>query len=223
MTQDDIIPSWKKNASEWIRAMEENSIPSRKFTNKAILDTLAGLNLVKLVDIGCGEGWLTREIAGTGVEAVGLDAIDTLILEAQRKGKESYHVFTFEDIIAGTDLPNAPFDAAVFNFCLYLENGLQSLLENTLKAINPNGYVIIQTLHPYFLIQNGLQYKSQWLSDSWKGLPGNFEDGHAWYARTFEDWSKILVNIERTHFSLEEVVSDQQLPVSLIIKIQKGL
>lgn len=221
MTQDDIIPSWKKNASEWIKAMEENSIASRKFTNRAILNTLVNLNPKKLVDIGCGEGWLTREIADTGAEAVGLDAIEALILEARRKGKESYHVFTFEDIISGKDLPNSPFDVAVFNFCLYLENGLQPLLENTLKAINPNGYVVIQTLHPYFLLQGELPYKSQWLSDSWKGLPGNFTDGHAWYARTLEDWSKILASIENTNYSVEEVVNDQQMPVSLIIKIQK--
>ncbi len=221
MTQDDIIPSWKKNAAEWIKAIEENSIASRKFTNKAILDTLVSLKTKKLVDIGCGEGWLTREIARTGVEAIGLDAIEALILQAKQKGKESYHVFTFEDIIAGKNLPNAPFDAAVFNFCLYLENGLQPLLENTLKAINSNGYLIIQTLHPYFLIQNGLPYQSQWLSDSWKGLPGNFTDGHAWYARTFEDWSKNLVSIENTNYSFEEVVNDEQTPVSLIIQIQK--
>nr|WP_298927908.1 class I SAM-dependent methyltransferase [uncultured Allomuricauda sp.] len=217
----DIISSWEKNASEWIKVIQDNQIPSRKFTNKAILKTVASLNCEKFVDIGCGEGWLTREISRMGFHTVGFDAIEDLIAEAKKKDSGDYHVFTFEDIIEGNPIPHAPFDAAVFNFCLYLEDGLQKLLKNTLKSISHNGYIIIQTLHPFFLIQSGLAYKSQWLSDAWKGLPGNFEDGHSWYARTFENWSEILGSLEKVKVNFQEVLNDDEKPISLIIKIKK--
>lgn len=217
----DIISSWEKNASEWIKVIQHNQIPSRKFTNKAILDTIASLDCKNFADIGCGEGWLTREISKLGVQTVGFDAIEGLIEEAKKKDSGSYHVLTFEEIIKGNPLPNAPFDAAVFNFCLYLEEGLQKLLENTLKSISQNGAILIQTLHPFFLIQNGLAYKSQWLSDAWKGLPGNFEDGHSWYARTFENWSEILATLKDVNITFQEVVNEDEKPISLIIKIKK--
>lgn len=217
----DIISSWEKNASEWIKVIQENQIPSRKFTNKAILETAANLDCKKFADIGCGEGWLTREISKMGFQAVGFDAIEDLIVDAKKKGTQDYDVLTFEDIIEGNPIPYAPFDAAVFNFCLYLEEGLQKLLENTLKSISNNGYIIIQTLHPFFLIQSGLPYKSQWLSDAWKGLPGNFEDGHSWYARTFENWMQILGTLKEVKVDFQEVLNDDEKPISLIIKIKK--
>lgn len=217
----EIINSWEKNASEWIKTVQSNAIPSRKFTNPAILETLKTLEGQKIVDVGCGEGWLTREMGKMGWEATGIDAIETLIQEAKNKGPEAYHVLTFEAIVAGTPIPNGPFDAAIFNFCLYLKEDLVPLLENTLKHISEKGSIIIQTLHPYFLIQNELAYQSQWLSDSWKGLPGNFEDGHSWYARTLEDWVSELNCIEGIQFSLKEIVNNEKKPVSLLIKITK--
>ncbi|MBS9461449.1 methyltransferase domain-containing protein [Flagellimonas sp. 389] len=217
----DIISSWEKNATEWIKVIQGDGIPSRKYTNRAILDIISKIACEKIVDVGCGEGWLTRELSKMGMNATGLDAIESLLIEARKKGTENYHTFTFEDIIAGKTIPNAPFDVAVFNFCLYLGEDLEMLLKKTLDGISDNGTLLIQTLHPFSLIQNGFPYKSQWLSDSWKGLPGNFKDGHAWYARTFEDWIALISNLENVHFSTKEVLNEEQKPVSLILKIDK--
>lgn len=217
----EILDSWNKNADEWIKVIQNDAIPSRKFTNKAILEMVSELDGKKMVDIGCGEGWLTREMGKLGWEATGLDAIESLVLEAQKKSDESFHVLTYEEIIDGKPMPNASFDAAVFNFCLYLKDGLTELLSNTLKQLSPNGTLVIQTLHPFFLLQNGLPYKSQWLSDSWKGLPGDFTDGHSWYARTLEDWVAELNRLENINFSMKEIANDEEKPISLIIKINK--
>ena len=217
----EILDSWNKNADEWIKVIQNDAIPSRKFTNKAILEMVSELDGKKMVDIGCGEGWLTREMGKLGWDATGLDAIECLVLEARKKSDESFHVLTFEEIIDGKPMLNAPFDAAVFNFCLYLKDGLRELLLNTLKQLSPNGTIVIQTLHPFFLLQNGLPYKSQWLSNSWKGLPGDFTDGHSWYARTMEDWVAELNRLENINFSMKEIVNDEEKPISLIIKIKK--
>ncbi|SDQ60319.1 class I SAM-dependent methyltransferase [Flagellimonas zhangzhouensis] len=218
---DAIKSSWNKNAEEWVKIIQNDGIPSRKFTNPAILEVIKELKGNTIVDIGCGEGWLTRELKKFGWKATGLDATEDLIKEARKQSDQTFEVFTFEDIIQGEKLPNAPFDAAIFNFCLYLKDGLLELLSNTLKQLTSNGSLVIQTLHPYFLLQNDLAYKSQWFSDSWKGLPGNFTDGHAWYARTMEDWIKELNKIEHFQFNIKEVLNDEEKPISLIIIIKK--
>ena len=217
----DTITSWEKNASEWIKIIQNDSIPSRKFTNKAILDAVRELKGKKVVDIGCGEGWLTREMGKMGWEATGIDAIQSLISEARKKSSDSFYVGTYEDIMAEKTIENGPFDAAVFNFCLYAKDNLPLLLGNTFKQITHAGSIVIQTLHPFFLVQNGFTYKSQWLSDSWKGLPGNFTDGHAWYARTLEDWILEINNLKNVRFTIKEILNDEGNPVSLIIKITK--
>ncbi len=218
---DDIIASWEKNAKEWINVIQNRRIPSRKFTNAAILRLLGSLKGEKIIDVGCGEGWLTREMGKMGWEAAGVDAIETLIVEARKNSSDSYHLLTYEAIIAGTPIPGHPFDVAVFNFCLYQKEGLISLMANTLQQLTPKGVVVIQTLHPFFLLQLGLPYKSQWLQDSWKGLPGDFTDGHAWYARTMEDWSKDLNRLKNIQWGIKEVLNNEGTPVSLMIKIEK--
>lgn len=217
----DIITSWEKNAHEWIAVIQNQSIPSRKFTNRAILKTISDLNVNKVADLGCGEGWLTREMSALGLHAVGFDVTEALLKEARKSGTECYYQLSFEAIISEVLIPEEPFDAAIFNFCLYIKEGLVPLLQQMLTKLIPNGYLVIQTLHPFFLIQNGFEYKSQWLSNSWKGLPGNFQEGHSWYARTFEDWINLISSLENTAFEIQEIKNEENNPISLILKIKK--
>lgn len=218
---NEIKASWNKNAQEWIKTIQNNAIPSRKFTNPAILEAIKEVRGNTIVDIGCGEGWLTREMKSLGWTATGLDATEDLIIAAREQSNQTFEVFTFEDIIKGEKMPNPPFDAAIFNFCLYGKEDVVPLITKTLNQLTTEGTVLIQTLHPFFLIQNGLAYKGQWVSDSWNGLPGNFTDGHSWYARTMEDWVQELNQIEHIEFNIKEILNDDDKPISLIIKINK--
>ncbi|WP_422860356.1 class I SAM-dependent methyltransferase [Flagellimonas sp. S174] len=217
----EIIDSWEKNAKEWSKIIQNHGIASRKFTNKAILNAIMNTKASKVGDFGCGEGWLTREMNKMGMVAYGFDAIQALLEDAEQNGPGEYHQLTFEDIIAGKPIPHSTFDLVVFNFCIYLKDGLSQLIENTLKVINPKGFILIQTLHPFFLVQNGMKYKGQWISDSWKGLPGNFIEGHSWYARTLEDWVSVLASIKEVDFTIKEITNDEGQPISLVIQIQK--
>lgn len=213
---NDIIKSWNKNAFEWIKVIDNADIESRKFTNKAILDLIGNSPAIKILDVGCGEGWLTRSLGTMGKFVVGLDAIPELLENAKIKGDGTYYQMSYEDIILGKPIPESPFDAAVFNFCLYQREGLSQLLKQVKKSLSENGYIAIQTLHPYFLLQNNLEYKSQWINDSWKGLPGNFSDGHSWYARTFESWMSTFKKAGLQLHQLQEVTNDDNKPISII-------
>lgn len=217
---EKIIASWSKNAAEWVRIVEENQIESRKFTNQAIVDELEKVTGNKIVDIGCGEGWLTRAMTKMGKTAVGLDATLGLLAYARWKGQETYHEMTYAEIINGVRIPEAPFNMAVFNFSLYQSDGLDALLNATKKQLDHNGEILIQTLHPFFLFDHGLEYKSQMVSNSWKGLPGNFIDGHEWYARTLEDWTKVVIEAGLQLLGIKEILNSQKRPVSLILRLR---
>ena len=214
--ENNIIKSWNKNALEWIRVIDNADIESRKFTNNAILDLIGNSPAIKILDVGCGEGWLTRSLGAMGKSVVGLDAIPELLENAKIKGDGTYYQMSYEDIILGKPIPEAPFDAAVFNFCLYQREGLGQLLKQVKKSLSENGYIAIQTLHPFFLLQNDLGYQSQWINDSWKGLPGNFTDGHSWYARTFESWISVFKKAGLQLHQLQEVTNHDHKPISVI-------
>ncbi len=214
--ENEIINSWQKNAVEWARIIDSGEIASREFTNKAIVNTIANITAVKILDIGCGEGWLTRAMNLIGKKAVGIDAIEKLLDIARTKGSETYYQMSYEDIIKEIPIPEAPYDAVVFNFCIYQEVGLVNLLKQIKKVLIKNGQFVIQTLHPFFLVQNKLDYKNQWIHDSWKGLPGNFIDGHSWYARTYENWVTVFKESDLQIVEIKEVCNKNQQPVSVV-------
>ena len=220
---NEVLASWEENANEWIKVINSKRIPSRKFTNKAIVRLLSELPVSKVLDCGCGEGWLTRSMTENGKIAVGADATLALIEKARKEGPEHFYQLSYEDIIAGESIPESPFEAAVFNFCLYSKDGVVDLMKNIKKSISENGFIVIQTLHPFFLKEQKLDYKSQWIDDSWKGLPGNFTNGHPWFARTFGDWVSVFEASGLQLHELTEVTNSELAPISVIFVLKHAL
>ncbi|WP_149276469.1 class I SAM-dependent methyltransferase [Pareuzebyella sediminis] len=218
MMDSKIKKSWNTNAEEWIRVIEGEQIGSRRFTNQAILRVIGQLPAKRLLDVGCGEGWLTRSLTALGKTAVGMDATETLLAHARNQGSEQYYQVTYEALMEGQRLNEAPFDAAVFNYSIYQKEGLPLLLQQVRNHLTENGQLIIQTVHPFFLVQQNLGYTSQMIEDAWKGLPGNFSEGHAWYARTLEDWVAVIIEAGMHLRDLVEVKDHEERPVSLILR-----
>lgn len=216
---DQILRSWKINSEEWIKLLRDEGIASREFTNKAILHKVDEYKPKKILDLGCGEGWLTRALSQQGYSVTGIDGTEDLIIEARSKGIQNYYHLTYEEIKAGKMVPEAPYDMVIFNFSLY-EQDLQELLETLKENLTKDGLIVIQTIHPYFLIQNGLGYRSQWIQDSWKGLRGNFKESHAWYARSLADWLKLFANCRFKIADIYEPTGKENIPVSIIFTIK---
>jgi 2-polyprenyl-3-methyl-5-hydroxy-6-metoxy-1,4-benzoquinol methylase len=84
--EEQIIDSWNKNALSWTRVIREKQIESRVLvTEKAILETVIELNPITFLDVGCGEGWLCRELFSKGIDGWGVDASADLIEAARHE------------------------------------------------------------------------------------------------------------------------------------------
>lgn len=219
MKNASIFESWSVNANEWIRIMDDNAILSRKYTNLAIVNQVKKHAFTKILDVGCGEGWLTRALSDQITEVIGIDAIDALIKNAQQKGPQYFYKLTYEEIISGASIPQSPYDGIVFNFSLYQKEEVQDLLNALKRILFRDGKIIIQTLHPDFLRSQKGNYQSQWIEDSWKGLPGNFTNPHQWYARTLEDWIEVFTHCNLSVEDITEVTNDQNELLSIIFTL----
>ena len=219
---DDILKSWAKNAGEWNRVLDEQIIESRKHTNASIADTVRSYHLSSILDFGCGEGWLTRALSSDDCMVYGADAIEELLILARSKGGQKYFKLSFEEVIKGDLIPGSPYEGVIFNFCLYLNEGLPQLLKQTSNHLTNDGLIFIQTLHPVMIRELNIPYKSQWIDDAWKGLPGHFSDGHPWYARTFSDWFETFQKASLILCELKEVVNAEGKPLSVIFILKRN-
>ncbi len=217
-----ILHSWETNAAEWIATLQQAAIASRRVTNPAIVEAILQHRPTSVCDIGCGEGWLTRTLAAKGIDTVGVDGTPALVVHAQQTSSEPYHVLSYEEIIEGAPLPQAPFEAAVFNFCLYQEEETPLLLKAVAQQLKGKALVFIQTLHPFaFAQQTEIPYKNQWFSNAWQGLSGSFTDPHAWYFRTMGGWMQALEQAGLRLLNLLEPLAEEgERPVSTIFIAQ---
>ncbi|MBC6400511.1 MAG: methyltransferase domain-containing protein [Ekhidna sp.] len=212
---------WEENSNEWIRLVESGLISSRKVTNSAIIKVLLNYSFKRVCDVGCGEGWLVRELIMNNKVANGIDAAQGLIEFAKNRGEGNYSIQTFEDIISGELLKNGPYDAAVLNFCIYEKKSTPDLLRSIAEQLEGNKYIFIQSLHPWVISKFNKPYKDQWLDNSWAGLDGKFVSTHSWYYRTFSGWQKLIRNAELEVVDLVEPLSDSNEPLSIIYVLWK--
>ena len=198
-----IIKSWELNAKKWIKTIENDEIESRRLaTNAAMLASILKKQPIKVLDIGCGEGWLVNTLAKHKIQATGVDAVADLIKNAKSKGKGKFKVATYEELTAGISFKNGPFDLISINFALFENRKTEKLIKKLPQYLAKNGTIIIQTLHPLATIENQ-PYKSEWRTDSWKGLKRNFTQPHKWYFRTLGGWVKLF---KKAGLNLEELL-----------------
>ena len=85
LSDEKILASWHNNAMPWTTAVREHQIASRRLvTDLAIIDAVLSFAPASVLDLGCGEGWLTRALAHVGIAASGVDAVAELIEQAKQ-------------------------------------------------------------------------------------------------------------------------------------------
>lgn len=221
--EQDIIQSWQANAGNWIRIIETDGIQSRKIaTNKAIIDIVSAHQPASVLDIGCGEGWLARELAHRGMTMSGVDAIPELIEKAKEKVKGNFVAASYEDIAGHATSLQGPFDAIVINFALIGKESTENLLKALPAYLSPGGHLFVQTLHPHSRKQMD-DYESGWKPGSWDGLGDQFTQPYQWYFRTLEDWLQLLNSSGFTKIHFTEPLhpqTRQQLSVIFVCTIK---
>jgi 2-polyprenyl-3-methyl-5-hydroxy-6-metoxy-1,4-benzoquinol methylase len=185
----EIIDSWHKNATPWIVAIQEHQIESRKLvTDRSIIDAVVSQNGKTILDLGCGEGWLTRELSARGLEVLGVDIVSTLIDRAMITSADRFKLVTYAEIATGK--LDQKFDVVVANFSLFGDESVTDLFRSIPLLLNPQGSFIIQTLHP-MISSEDLTYVDGWRSSTWDGFSDDFTDPAPYYFRTLATWVRL--------------------------------
>jgi len=216
LSDQKILDSWKKNASPWAKAIEEKQIESRRLvTDQAIVDAVCSITAKKVIDLGCGEGWLVRALTSQGFSVTGIDAVQGLVDRAKAHGQGSFKVLEYENICSGT--LHEKYDLAVCNFSLLGKESVEHVFSIIPKILNDNGCFIIQTLHPHACCGD-LPYLDGWREGSWQGFSEAFVDPAPWYFRTLESWFDLFSGSGLTLDRVAEPVNKKTgKPASLLM------
>jgi len=149
---------WETNADFWIKIVEEGLDPFRlKVTNRAVLSYFKKnpKKNCKVLELGCGEGYLAREIAKRGYKVSGLDFCSSLIGKAKEvEKKKPLKIKYFCRSAANLSIfPKNSFDFIVSHHFineLFLPG---KTLKESYRVLKPGGENIVLFLHPCFDLQ----------------------------------------------------------------------
>lgn len=209
--------SWSANADAWTGAVREGRIESRRLgTDAALLEALRSRGPGRLLDVGCGEGWLARALAPDGFAVVGIDGSNELIDAAERLGGGAFHVLGYDRLVEERDALAGPFDYVVCNFSLLSEH-IVPVLRALVDRMAAGGKLIVQTVHP-FTAAGTDPYRDGWREEAFTAFGGGFRSSMPWFYRTMGSWIGAL---REAGLGLEECVEplhpDSGRPLSLLL------
>jgi 2-polyprenyl-3-methyl-5-hydroxy-6-metoxy-1,4-benzoquinol methylase len=183
--------SWTANAGAWTDAVRERRIESRQVaTDAAVLHALLDGSPRRVLDVGCGEGWLCRALSAHGISAAGVDGSAPLVERARELGGGSFHVLSYAELVDEPRRLGGAYDAIVCNYSL-LEEEVVPLLSALYQLCAPQGVLVIQTVHPWGA-SGAEPYRDGWRSESFAKFGGAFANPMPWYFRTLASWTEVL-------------------------------
>jgi 2-polyprenyl-3-methyl-5-hydroxy-6-metoxy-1,4-benzoquinol methylase len=100
--ENDILESWEANAGNWIQTVTNQELESRRLvTDDAIVQAVMHYAPARILDLGCGEGWLSRALRRKGLEVWGTDGIAALVERAIAADGPFYYQYTYREIAKG--------------------------------------------------------------------------------------------------------------------------
>ena len=212
-----IAQSWRDNAEAWVTSVREGLIPSRRAgTDTAVIETVLDQSPRKVLDAGCGEGWLTRALAERDLQVTGFDGSAELVARARELGGAEFLHLSYEEFVADPTQAGRGYDVVVFNFSLFTED-IVPVLAAAKSLLREGGGAVIQTVHPFNDAQGG-PYVDGWREETFETMSAAFRAAMPWYFRTMRSW---LAAVRRAGYEIadvrEPVDADSGRPLSLIV------
>lgn len=140
---------WNEVAEGWRLQVGQDGDANRRHCSDPVLWELLGdVQGRRVLDAGCGTGYLTRKLAEAGARVVGVDLSDRMVALA----RESYPDLTFRaDSVERLDtVGDAEFHTVVANYVLMDTPHLSEALRSFHRVLVDDGAAVVVFSHPCF-------------------------------------------------------------------------
>jgi len=211
---DALLASWSANAGAWTDAVRERRIASRReVTDAAIVAAVLRHRPRRLLDVGCGEGWLCRALAGQVETITGVDGAPELVERARAGGGADFRCVDYARLIAAPEAAGSGHDLIVCNFAL-LDDRVDALLAALARIAAPGGRLIVQTVHPLAVDP---PYVDGWRTERFAGFGDAPWAAMPWMFRTIGNWVATLAPAWRIMAIEEPRAPGAAVPASLLM------
>ena len=152
MDHREVGKYWNANADSWTRLARAGFDIYRDFINTpaffTMLPDVAGL---RVLDVGCGEGYNTRLLADRGARVVGIDIAERFVEHAIASEREEPRGIEYR-IASAVELPftDASFDAVTAFMSLMDIPEIDRVMAEVFRVLRSGGFFQFSISHPCF-------------------------------------------------------------------------
>lgn len=139
---------WNIVAKEYSKKVEgkesQGFLIRENCLNPYLFSSLGDVKGKKILDYGCGDGWLSGKLKERGADIEGCDISEKFIDIA----KKNYPDIKFSVINKKTSYKDNEFDIVLSNIVLHITEDYKNLLNEMYRILKPNGKCIVTIMHP---------------------------------------------------------------------------
>jgi SAM-dependent methyltransferase len=142
-SEDD---GWETSTAAWIASMGEAGDRGRRYIlDPAFRKRLGCAGFRRALDVGCGEGRVSRLMQTFGIQTVGVDPIEGMLAEARRRDPAgAYHLGQAESL----PFPDASFDLVVTCLTLIDIPDFRTGIREMARVLEQGGTLLAANLTP---------------------------------------------------------------------------
>jgi ubiquinone/menaquinone biosynthesis C-methylase UbiE len=224
LTDADVGASWDAKAEAWDSGYDEEGDPNRKYQSDEVLFRLLGeVAGRRVLDAGCGQGYLCRSLARRGATVVGVEnSIRFYELALAYQEREPLGIVYYQGSIS--DMPylvDNSFDAIVSNYVLMDVRDYEGAVHEFARILKPGGVAVVVISHPCFHTPGSgwlrippdslrREERARWMVDRyfsrgmWREHWGPFDTPFIGFHRTLTDYYHIFQSAGLRVTDLEE-------------------
>jgi ubiquinone/menaquinone biosynthesis C-methylase UbiE len=224
---EEVREFWNRVASDWDLQVGDDGDSNRRLNSDPTLWKFVGnVQGLRILDAGCGTGYLARKLANQGAAVTGIDISEKMIEIAwDRATKNAKSIdFRVDSCVRLGSLESESFDMIISNYVLMDVPDLENTIRAFNRVLKANGNAVLVFSHPCFpqgrasvVEENGEEVMYNWpfsyferqkcIDPPW----GHFTSEFIWFHRPLSDYWKAFqdAGFEIVNFEEPRITSDR--------------